>query len=140
MYYLLQTDPSYLARLMFAMPQCKTNKFLESVILTLYNFGGNATLPLPLPYYYYCQVTTRVEKINDVVTGNPLVIKLVISYNRSGRGGYGLKELLGPLVKHVLEDTKLKINTNPVEVCKRWINQIESESGEVDIVLLLLCM
>ena len=42
MYYLLQTDPSYLARLMFAMPQCKTNKFLESVILTLYNFGGNA--------------------------------------------------------------------------------------------------
>ena len=72
-----------------------------------------------------------MEKINDVVTGSPLVIKLVISYNRSGRGGYGLKELIGPLVKQVLEDNKLKINTNPVEVYKCWINQIESETGEV---------
>ena len=42
LFYLLQTDPTYLARLIFAMPQSKTNKFLESVILTLYNFGGNA--------------------------------------------------------------------------------------------------
>ena len=29
LFHLLQTDPSYLARLMFAMPQSKTNKFLE---------------------------------------------------------------------------------------------------------------
>jgi len=134
LFYLLQTDPSYLARLMFAMPQCKTNKFLESVILTLYNFGGNAREEFLLLQLFKTalveEVNTRVEKINDVVTGNPLVIKLVISYNRSGRGGCGLKELLGPLVKQVLEDTKLKINTNPVEVYKGWINQIESETGE----------
>ena len=74
-----------------------------------------------------------MEKINDVVAGNPLVIKLVISYNRSGRGGYGLKELLGPLVKQVLEDTKLKVNTNPVEVYKSWVNQMESETGQVSV-------
>ncbi len=41
LFYLLQTEPSYLARLVFAMPQSKTNKFLESVVLTLYNFGAN---------------------------------------------------------------------------------------------------
>eukprot|EP00090_Calanus_glacialis_P015045 TRINITY_DN23918_c0_g1_i1.p1 TRINITY_DN23918_c0_g1~~TRINITY_DN23918_c0_g1_i1.p1 ORF type:complete len:1623 (-),score=602.12 TRINITY_DN23918_c0_g1_i1:147-4463(-) len=134
LFYLLQTDPTYLARLMFAMPQSKTTKFLESVILTLYNFGGNAREEFLLLQLFKTalveEVSTRVEKINDVVAGNPLVIKLVISYNRSGRGGYGLKELLGPLVKQVLEDTKLKVNTNPVEVYKSWVNQMESETGQ----------
>jgi len=133
LFYLLQTDPSYLAKLMFAMPQSKTNKFLESVILTLYNFGGNVREEFLLLQLFKTalveEVYTKVEKINDVVVGNPLVVKLVISYNRSGRGGYGLKELLGPLIKQVLEDTKLKINTNPVEVYKLWINQLECETG-----------
>ena len=134
LFYLLQTNPNYLARLMFAMPQSKTNKFLESVILTLYNFGGNAREEYLLLQLFKTalieEVSTRFERLNDVVAGNPLVIKLVISYNRSGRGGYGLKDLLGPLIKQVLDDPKLKINTNPVEVYKSWINQQESESGQ----------
>ena len=134
LFYLLQTNPSYLARLMFAMPHSKTNKFLESVILTLYNFGGNAREEYLLLQLFKTalieEVSTRFEKLNDVVAGNPLVIKLVISYNRSGRGGYGLKDLLGPLIKQVLDDSNLRINTNPVEVYKSWINQQESESGQ----------
>ena len=41
LFHMLQTRPEYLARLVFAMPQVRTNKFLESVILTLFNFGSN---------------------------------------------------------------------------------------------------
>lgn len=41
LFYLLQTRPQFLAKLVFAMPQTKTNKFMESVILTLFNFGAN---------------------------------------------------------------------------------------------------
>lgn len=41
LFYLLQTNPSYLAKLVFVMPQLRTTKFLESVILSLYNFGSN---------------------------------------------------------------------------------------------------
>ena len=134
LFYLLQTDPTYLARLMFAMPQSKTTKFLESVILTLYNFGGNAREEFLLLRLFKTalveEVMTRVERVQDVVVGNPLVVKLVVSYNRSGRGGYGLKELIGPLVRQVMEDSRLRINTNPVEVYKSWVNQMESESGK----------
>lgn len=39
--YLLQTNPNYLAKLIFAMPQSKTTKFMESVILALYNYAAN---------------------------------------------------------------------------------------------------
>ena len=105
LFYLLQTDPSYLARLMFAMPQSKTNKFLESVILTLYNFGGTAREEFLLLQLFKTalvkELAVSVTKVNDVVVGNPLVIKLVISYNRCGRGGHPLRELLGPLIKQV---------------------------------------
>ena len=42
LFYLLQTNPTYLAKLIFAMPQSRTTKFMESVVLTLYNYASNA--------------------------------------------------------------------------------------------------
>jgi Ras GTPase-activating-like protein IQGAP1 len=41
LFYLLQTNPTYLARLIFAMPQSRTTKFMESAVLTLYNYASN---------------------------------------------------------------------------------------------------
>ena len=40
LFYLLQTNPVYLARLMFALPQSRA-KFTESAVLTLYNYASN---------------------------------------------------------------------------------------------------
>lgn len=42
LFYLLQTNPTYLAKLIFEMPQSKTTKFMESVIFSLFNYGSNA--------------------------------------------------------------------------------------------------
>ena len=72
---------------------------------------------------------TRVDKLNDVVMGNPLIVKGVVSYNRNGRGVYSLRELLGPLIRQVLGDKTLQINMNQVKVYKLWVNQLERESG-----------
>lgn len=36
-----QTQPIYLAKLIFQMPQNKTTKFMESVIFSLYNYASN---------------------------------------------------------------------------------------------------
>jgi len=41
-----------------------------------------------------------------------------------------LREMLGPLITRVLEDKTLKISTNPVEIYKQWVNQLEFESGK----------
>ena len=49
---------------------------------------------------------------------------------RGTRGQSSLRELLQPLVEGVLNDKNLSINTNPLEVYKAWINQMESETGE----------
>ena len=41
LFYLLQTNPTYLAKLIFEIPQDKTTKFVESVIYSLFNYGSN---------------------------------------------------------------------------------------------------
>jgi len=41
LFYLLQTNPTYLAKLIFEMPQDRTTKFMESVIYSLFNYGSN---------------------------------------------------------------------------------------------------
>ena len=58
------------------------------------------------------------------------VIYDVVLLCRNARGQGSLRELLNPLVKEVVENKTLLINTNPVEVYKQWINQFESESGK----------
>lgn len=41
LFYLLQTNPMYLAKLIFEMPQDRTTKFMESVIFSVFNYGSN---------------------------------------------------------------------------------------------------
>ena len=38
--------------------------------------------------------------------------------------------MLQPIVSEVIGDKNLKINTNPIEVYKVWVNQQESETGK----------
>ena len=54
----------------------------------------------------------------------------VALYYRNQRGQNALKEMLQPLVMDVITDKNIRINTNPIEVYKVWVNQQESESGK----------
>ena len=42
LFYTLQTNPNYLSKLLLLLPQSKSNKFLQNVILTLFNFGSSS--------------------------------------------------------------------------------------------------
>lgn len=74
--------------------------------------------------------SSKVDQIQDIVTGNPTVIKMVVSFNRGARGHNTLRQLLAPVVKDIIEDKTLGINTNPVDVYKAWVNQLEMATGE----------
>lgn len=75
-------------------------------------------------------VSSKVDQIQDIVTGNPTVIKMVVSFNRGARGQNTLRQLLAPVVKDIIEDKNLNINTNPVDIYKAWVNQVETTTGE----------
>ncbi|XP_033633681.1 ras GTPase-activating-like protein IQGAP1 isoform X4 [Asterias rubens] len=134
LFYLLQTDPHYLAKLIFAMPQSRTTKFMESVILTLYNYAANQREEFLMLKLFKTaleeEITSKVDKMMEIVTGSPMVIKMVVTFNRGTKGQSSLRDILQPLVKGVMDDKKMNINTSPTDVYKAWINQMESQTGE----------
>eukprot|EP00117_Sycon_ciliatum_P032454 scpid10084/ scgid25161/ Ras GTPase-activating-like protein IQGAP1; p195 len=134
LFYLLQTNPDYLARLIFEMPQTRTTKFMESVILTIFNYASNQREEFLLMKLFEAamkfEMMMKVDRLVDVITGNPTVVKMAVHFNRGAQGQSSLKELLLPLVRRVIDDRDLNINTNPVDVYKMWINKREGETGE----------
>ena len=136
LFYQLQTQPQHLAKLIHVMPQSNSTKFMESVLLTLYNFGANQREEYLLLNLFKTALEEEIhEKVvhpADVVTGNPLVIRMIISFYRVGGGGKSsLQDILGPLITQVLDDKALQINISPVDIYKAWVNSIEFESGKV---------
>ena len=86
LFYLLQTNPDYFARLIFELPQTKTTKFMDNVILTVFNYATNAREQYLLVRLFEAalreEIYSKVDKISDIVTGNPLVIRLVVQFTR----------------------------------------------------------
>uniref|UniRef100_A0A8C2NSY0 Ras GTPase-activating-like protein IQGAP2 n=1 Tax=Capra hircus TaxID=9925 RepID=A0A8C2NSY0_CAPHI len=128
------TNPSYLAKLIFQMPQNKSTKFMDTVIFTLYNYASNQREEYLLLKLFKTaleeEIASKVDQVQDIVTGNPTVIKMVVSFNRGARGQNTLRQLLAPVVKEIIDDKSLIINTSPVEVYKAWVNQLETQTGE----------
>ncbi|TSK20028.1 Ras GTPase-activating-like protein IQGAP1 [Bagarius yarrelli] len=134
LFYLLQTNPTYLAKLIFQMPQNKSTKFMDSVIFTLYNYASNQREEYLLLKLFKTalqeEIKSKVDQIQEIVTGNPTVIKMVVSFNRGARGQNALRQILAPVVKEIMEDKTLNIKTDPVDIYKAWVNQMESQTGE----------
>ncbi|MEE6503311.1 hypothetical protein FKM82_004796 [Ascaphus truei] len=134
LFYLLQTNPTYLAKLIFQMPQNKSTKFMDSVIFTLYNYASNQREEYLLLRLFKTalqeEIKSKVDQIQEIVTGNPTVIKMVVSFNRGARGQNALRQILSPVVKEIMDDKALNIKTDPVDIYKSWVNQMESQTGE----------
>ncbi|XP_010190700.1 PREDICTED: ras GTPase-activating-like protein IQGAP1 [Mesitornis unicolor] len=134
LFYLLQTNPTYLAKLIFQMPQNKSTKFMDSVIFTLYNYASNQREEYLLLRLFQTalqeEIKSKVDQTHEIVTGNPTVIKMVVSFNRGARGQNALRQILAPVVKEIIDDKSLNIKTDPVDIYKSWVNQMESQTGE----------
>jgi len=68
--------------------------------------------------------------MKDIVTGNPTIIKMVVSFHRGARGQNALRQILAPVVKEIMDDKTLNIKTDPVDIYKSWVNQMETQTGE----------
>ncbi|XP_042296040.1 ras GTPase-activating-like protein IQGAP3 isoform X2 [Sceloporus undulatus] len=134
LFYQLQTHPIYLARLILQMPQNKSTRFMESVVFALYNYASNSREAYLLLQLFRKalqeEIQSRVSQPRDVLTGNPTVIRLVVSFYRNGRGQNALRQILGGPVREVLQNKTLSIRTDPAEIYRGWINQKESQSGQ----------
>ncbi|XP_041843644.1 ras GTPase-activating-like protein IQGAP3 isoform X2 [Melanotaenia boesemani] len=133
LFYLLQTQPSYLAQVIFLMPQSRSTSFMEMLVFSLFNYASDSRDAFLLLQLFTealrHEIRVKVEQPRDVVTGNPTIIKMLVNFYRHARGQNTLRESLGPALQDVLQDRTLSIRTDPVEVYKTWINQTETQTG-----------
>ncbi|XP_075934586.1 ras GTPase-activating-like protein IQGAP3 [Anarhichas minor] len=133
LFYLLQTQPLYLAQLIFLMPQSRSTSFMEMLVFSLFNYGSDCREAFLLLQLFTealrYEIRLKVEQPQDVVTGNPTVIKMLVNFYRHARGQNALRESLGPALQDILLDRTLSIRTDPVDVYKTWINQTETQTG-----------
>ncbi|KAM7421703.1 hypothetical protein PAMA_015717 [Pampus argenteus] len=133
LFYLLQTQPLYLAQLIFLMPQSRSTSFMEMLVFSLFNYGSDRREAFLLLQLFtealQYEIRLKVDQPQDVVTGNPTVIKMLVNFYRHARGQNVLREVLGPALQDVLLDRTLSIRTDPVDVYKTWINQTETQTG-----------
>ncbi|TRY59997.1 hypothetical protein DNTS_020255 [Danionella cerebrum] len=117
LFYLLQTQPMYLARLIFLMPQNKSTSFMQTVIFTLFNYGSDCREAFLLLQLFTAalrhEISVKVDRPQEVVTGNPTVIKMLVSFYRHARGQNALQSILGTAIREILEETNLNIRTDP---------------------------
>ena len=104
LFYLLQTNPRYLATLVFieqpleGWATAKVSTFLQHVIQSTYNFASNAREAyLQLQLFRTAlkkEITEKVTQVKDFITGNPTVTKLVITHHRNQEFAHYLSDML----------------------------------------------
>lgn len=134
LFYALQTNPQYLSRLISMQLPGRVIKFMESFIFTLFNYASNQREEYLLLKLFknalQDEISNKLDHPHDLIAGNPNIIKMIVGFHRSSQGQGSLREILGPLVKQVLSNKDLHINTNPVDIYKSYINQLETDSGQ----------
>eukprot|EP00800_Vazella_pourtalesii_P016071 TRINITY_DN4508_c0_g1_i1.p1 TRINITY_DN4508_c0_g1~~TRINITY_DN4508_c0_g1_i1.p1 ORF type:complete len:1686 (+),score=394.09 TRINITY_DN4508_c0_g1_i1:300-5357(+) len=134
LFYLLQTNPNYIARVLYLLAVTKKTEFLDNVVLALYNYGTN-----PREMYLFMkmiqvallsEIGVKVTKIIDISTMNSVAVKILIKFTRESRGGAhnNFKELLRPLVKEIIFSHS-KFYLTPVDIYKQMVNLLESQTG-----------
>ncbi|KAI9506479.1 hypothetical protein BX070DRAFT_186375 [Coemansia spiralis] len=141
LFYLLQTQPIYLARLLFllnqggskAMQEISISKLIETIVLTLFGFAQNAREEYLLLKLFCASIQLELSAINtlpEFLRGNPIFIKLAVHYNRGAKERKYLRDLLQPLIKKVIDDPDLDLESDPLSIYRTLIREEESRTGE----------
>ncbi|RHZ44562.1 hypothetical protein Glove_718g20 [Diversispora epigaea] len=137
LFYLLQTQPSYLARLFFIMNKTrfpeKTKKLVEGVVLTLFGYAQNDReeyLLLKLFQKSMMEELESIDSLQEFLRGNFMFMKLVVHYNRGAKERKFLRDLLGPLVDQIMADESMDLETDPLIIYRSLINAEELRTGK----------
>ncbi|KAF9110510.1 hypothetical protein BGX27_006237 [Mortierella sp. AM989] len=137
LFYLLQTQPAYFSKLFFLMSKTglftdRIKKQIEGVVLTLFGYAQNSReeyLLLKLFKQSIFEEVGEILNVNDFMRGNFMFVRMVMIYVRGAKERRYLRDLLGPLVRQVLEDDFLDLESDPLMIYKASINNEELRTG-----------
>ena len=131
---LLQTEPEYLAKLLFCMTVVKSTSFMQSVVFATYDWAQNKREEYLLLKLFKSalqeEIKQKVKEPKDLLTTNALVVKLIVNFyrgigmsvqgsNSEQTGKASLRDILG---EQVIFPGKYRKNNNEmlflVTVCR----------------------
>ncbi|KAL1936301.1 hypothetical protein VTP01DRAFT_435 [Rhizomucor pusillus] len=135
--YLLQTEPAYLARLLSLTGRHDLGEFvntrlIEATILTLFGYATNAREEYLLINLCRCCIDEEValvESTQEFMRSNYIFMKLIVQTNRGAKERMFFRKMLSPLVKNIVENEYLDLETDPVAIYHKAINDEESRTG-----------
>ncbi|KAI1003461.1 Ras GTPase-activating-like protein [Podosphaera aphanis] len=138
MFFTLQTQPQYLARLFKRIREQGTPdkdcKRIETLMMGLFGYAQRRR-----EEYYLLKLLARsareeidsASSIQEYVRGNFFWVKLLANYTRSPRDRKFLRELLGPLIQvSIIEDPALDLESDPMQIYCSAINNEELRTGQ----------
>ncbi|KAL3425322.1 IQ domain-containing protein containing GTPase activating protein [Phlyctema vagabunda] len=137
LFFTLQTQPQYLARLFKRVREQGTNekdsKRIETLMMTLFGYAQKRR-----EEYYLLKLIARSVKeevdgmsaVQEYSRGNFFYSKLLANYTRSPRDRKYLREVLGPLIEtNIIEDPALDLESDPMQIYRSAINNEELRTG-----------
>jgi Ras GTPase-activating-like protein IQGAP2/3 len=133
LFYILQTDPQYLSNCLYLVPQEKVEKFLETVILTLFGYAFSPReeyLILSLFKSTLQLEISKTKKLSGFLEGNPILPRMVMTYGRRVQGKTFLQKVLfDKIISSVLNEKDLNLELNATKIFKEYISKQEVETG-----------
>ncbi|PHH83718.1 hypothetical protein CDD82_4680 [Ophiocordyceps australis] len=140
LFFSLQTQPQYLARLFRRIREQGTAdkecKRIELLMMSLFGYAQKRR-----EEYYLLKVMARSIReevegatvLQDYVRGNYFWARLLGNYTRSPRDRKYLRMLLGPLIRdNIVEDPALDLESDPMQIYRSAINNEELRTGRPD--------
>ena len=133
LFYLLQTQPRYMSKLIMQVRQIKIRAFMDHILLPLFNYANSSREEYLLLKLFQTEMGEEMGlmmEFSDLLKGNPIFIKMAIHYTRGAKERQFLRDLLQPLVKDVISQLDLDLESDPLSIYKQSIRDEESRTGE----------
>ncbi|XP_074598532.1 ras GTPase-activating-like protein IQGAP3 [Brevipalpus obovatus] len=130
LFYALQTQPRYLARLLFTVPSFQVASFFKNCIYSLFFCH-----PTEREVYLLCrllrealreEIRHKVTKPTDIIEGDPVIITITLDCHRAHR--QALFDAYKPVILEILSHNQPILCLDPVALYK---DRCLSSSGEV---------
>ncbi|SPQ18811.1 7357fdd0-cea3-4a59-8e6e-6ea6f9cbccbf [Thermothielavioides terrestris] len=137
LFFALQTQPQYLARLFRRLREQGTAekecKRIEHLMMGLFGYAQKRREEYYLLKLIGRSIREEVDASNtlqDYLRGNFFWTRLLHNYTRSPRDRKFLRDLLGPLIRdNIIEDDELDLESDPMQIYRSAINNEELRTG-----------
>lgn len=137
MFYALQTQPQYLARMFKTIREQNTAdkelKRIENLVMGVFGYSQKRREEYYLLKLIKKSIREEVhsfETPQEFLRGNFFWTKLVSNIIRSPKDRKFLRELLGPLIKEeIIENEELDLESDPMQIYRASINNEELQTG-----------